>query len=339
MTSLRSLAITLFALILALPATPLFAADDDTLIIYSGRSDKFVKPILQQFTKQTGIKTLLHSAESTSLINKMRLEGKRTKADLFLSNDAGNLQIGSDLGLFAPISEKIMSNVDKNMRAPDNTWLGLSARARVLVISTERHDADFVKSVFDLADPRLKNRLAITYSSNESFIAGATVYMQSHGKKAVLNWLKGMKKNIGNEAFNKHSKIVAAVASGKKSVGLVNHYYIYRHLDKHPDAAIRIVMPDQGADDMGVAWNVAGIAINRHSNKKAKAEKLLAFLISEQGQKMFANSNREYPVLNGVAAAAVIPAVGSYKVADIPMHELGRQRNATIDLIEEVGMP
>jgi iron(III) transport system substrate-binding protein len=119
----------------------------------------------------------------------------------------------------------------------------------------------------------------------------------------------------------------------------VNHYYIYRHLDKHPEAPIRILLPDQGDKGMGVAWNVAGIAVSKYSKKSAAVEKLLAFLVSEKGQNMFARVNREYPVRPGVAASPEVPAAGSYKVADVPMAQLGKDRKQTIDLLEAVGMP
>lgn len=311
----------------------------DPLVIYSGRKDQFVKPVVEAFEKQSGIKVLLHSGSSTSLLNKLKLEGERTDADLYISNDAGNLQKGSELKLFAAVPESIASIIPANYRAPDNTWLGLSARARVLVVNTEQRDTDFVQSVFDLADPRLKGKLAITHSGNESYIAGVTVYMLKAGEEKTRAWLKGMKENVDGSVFNKHSKIVSAVANGKKSIGLVNHYYIYRHLDKHPKAPIKIVLPDQGKDGMGVAWNVAGVAISRHSKRASDAEKFLAFLVSEKGQELFAKANREYPTRPGVKAAKEVPPLDSYKVADVPMVMLGERRNATLDLIEQVGMP
>ena len=309
----------------------------DELVVYSGRKDKFIKPVIEKFTAETGIKVVLHSAKSTALLNKLRIEGKRTAADLFISNDAGNLQTGSRLGLFQPVSSDTASLIPANLRAEDNSWLGLSARARVLVVNKHAKDVDFVKSVFDLADPRLQGRLAITHSSNESFIAGVTVYMLSEGKDKTTEWLKAMKKNAGNKLFAKHSKIVKAVAQGKKDIGLVNHYYIYRHLAKNPDAPLRILLPDQG--DMGVAWNVAGIAISKHTQNKAAAEKLISFLVSAEGQAEFAGANREYPAREGVAAAAEVPAAGSYRVANVPMTALGEHRIETLDLLDAVGMP
>lgn len=332
------ISILIVALISLFPLS--FVLSDEGLVVYSGRSDKFVKPVIAEFTKQTGIKVTLHSGESTALLNKLRIEGKRSAADVFLSNDAGNLQRGSDWGLFKPLSTDLTAPVKSNYKAVDNTWLGLSARARVLVVNSKGPLADNPpSSVFDLADPKLKGRLGITNSTNGSYIAGVTVYMQKAGKDKTREWLKGMKANVDGEVFNKHSKIVKAVASGKKQVGLVNHYYIYRHLEKHPDAPIKIVLPDQGKNDIGIAWNVAGVAISKHSSKAKQAEKLVAYLISEAGQKLFAEANREYPTREGVPAHADVPPAGSYKVADVPMYILGRERTSTIDLIEQVGMP
>jgi len=310
-----------------------------SLVVYSGRKDKFIKPAVAEFTKETGIKVLLHSGSSTSLLNKLKLEGENTSADLYISNDAGNLEKGKVMNLFAPVSAELVKAIPQNLRAEDNSWIGLSARARVLVVSTKDKSVGFVKSVFDLADPRLKGKLGITHSGNESYIAGVTVYMESVGKKKTREWLAGMKENVDGKVFNKHSKIVKAVAKGKRSVGLVNHYYIYRHLAKYPNAAIRIVLPDQGDKGMGVAWNVAGIAMTKHTQNKSAAERFIGFLISKKGQSLFTKVNREYPTRAGVAAAAEIPKAGSYKVAPVAMSVLGQQRNATLDLIESVGMP
>ena len=314
-------------------------AQAESLIIYSGRKDKFIKPVVAEFTKKTGIEVLLHSGSSTSLLNKLKLEGTNSKADLFISNDAGNLEKGKEMKLFLPVSKYITDAIPQKLRASDNSWIGLSARARVLVKNTNDKSVDFVSSVFDLADPRLKGKLGITHSGNESYIAGVTVYMESVGKEKTSKWLAGMKANVDGKVFNKHSKIVKAVAQGKRSVGLVNHYYIYRHLKKHPNAPIKIVLPDQGKNNMGVAWNVAGIAMSKQTKNIQNAERFIAFVTSEKGQALFAKVNSEYPVREGVVAAAEVPKAGSYKVAPVAMPVLGQKRNATLDLIEAVGMP
>jgi len=309
----------------------------EELVVFSGRKDKFIKPVAKEFTRQTGIKVLLHTADSTALLNKLKLEGERTDADLYISNDAGSLQNGSELGLFQPLPSTLSQKIPENYRASDGSWLGLSARARVLVVNTKSDIAGQIHSVFDLADSKLKNRIAITHSANGSFIAGVTVYMLKKGNDLTLDWMKGLNENAGRNVYNKHSKIVKAVASGKADVGLVNHYYIYRHLAEHPDAPIEILMPDQG-EGMGVAWNVAGVALSKHSKKTDSALKFVEFLVSEKGQQMFSEVNKEYPTLPDVKTAAEIPALNTMKVSDVPMAKLGQNRNATIDLIEKSGL-
>lgn len=325
-----------------LPVMLLFnvtAWSQESLVIYSGRHAKFMKPVMNAFTKKTGIKVRLFSSKSTALINRLSLEGTKTKADLFISNDAGSLQIGSDKGLFTSVNKKIAQLINQKYRAKDNSWVGLTARARVLVINTKHSEKlRFVRSVFDLADPRLLGKIAITHSANGSFIAGITVYQKAVGDEKVLAFLKGIKTNSAGKVYNKHSKIVSDVAKGKKIIGLVNHYYIYRYLDKHPKANLAIRFPDQEKKGMGVAWNVTGIAISKYSKKKKLAQQLVAFLLSSEGQQQFASVNLEYPVRVGVPAAKVIPPVNSYKVSNVPMLEIGKSRNKTLSIIEKIGL-
>jgi len=337
MFGLKRLFILILAIILPFSGQLVFAGEQ--LVVYSGRSDRFVLPVVEAFTEKTGIKVILHNAESTALLNKLTLEGKRTEADLFLSNDAGNLQVGADKGLFLALPDELAANIPAQYRAPDNAWIGLSSRMRVLVVNTESGNVDSINSVFDLADPALKGRLAITSSANGSYVAGTTVYLLAAGEEKTKQWLEGMKANVDGKVFNKHSAVVKAVAKGKADVGLVNHYYIYRHLAEHPNSPIKIILPDQGDDGMGVAENVAGVAISQYSKKIDAAKKFVAFLVSEEGQKIFAEINREYPVRPGVATAAEVPIAGSFKVSDVAMYKLGAERNRTLDLIESIGMP
>lgn len=327
------------SLVAVLGLFPMLAAGADGLVVYSGRSDKFVKPVVDAFSAKTGIKVVLHAAESTALLNKLRLEGDKTPADVFISNDAGNLQMGSSMGLFKPLPKEIGDVIPENYRAADNSWIGLSARARVLVVNKNNAEAMAIKSIWEIADPKWKGKLGVTSATNESFIAGMTVYLLSWGEAKTKQWLGGIKENAEGRVFSKHSAIVTDVAAGKLAVGLVNHYYIFRHLADHPDAPVAILLPDQGEDAMGVAWNVAGAAVTKHAARAEQAQKLMEFFVSVEGQRMFAEANSEYPTREGVPAATAVPAAGSYRVAPVPMAELGKQRNATVDLVESVGMP
>jgi len=313
---------------------------DGELVIYSGRSDKFVKPVVAAFSQKTGIQVLLHAGKPTPLLHRLENEGAQTPADLFISNDAGSLQKGSAAGLFASIDEEFANRVPANFRAADNTWLGLSARARVLVGNTQRKgEWGFVRSVMNLEDPRLRGKIAITTSSKESFIAGATVYAEVLGYPRITHWARGLKTNAAGEAYAKHGRIVSDVAAGNKAIGLVNHYYVFRHLAKQPEAPIELIMPDQGKGKMGVAWNVAGVAVSKHSQKSTSVAAFIDFVTSVEGQKLFAELNQEYPVRDDVALAPGVPARASIDIANVSMQLLGEKRAATVDALNAAELP
>lgn len=311
----------------------------EELLVYSGRKAKFVKPLIEEFTRQTGINVKLISGNSSMLLSRLSLEDKKTEVDLYISNDAGNLQRGSVFGLFRRLPDNISNTIPAEHRSSENDWIGLSGRLRVLVVNNESPYAGKIDSVFDLAKPEMKGRIGITKGSNESFIGGVTSYMGFAGKQKTRKWLKGLSTNAGKKVFKKHSKIVKAVADGKKEVGLVNHYYAYRHLKKHPDAPFKIVIPDQNSGtNAGAAWNLSGIAISKFTNQPEAAEKLVAFLSSKEGQKVFAEVNQEYPTRADVPAASHVTPYKNFRIASTSIEELGAQRERTIWDIQRNGI-
>ncbi len=318
---------------------PAAMAGDDPLVVYSGRSDVFVRPVMARFTEKTGIEVVVHAGSATELVNKLRLEGPRTDADLFLSNDAGSLQLGASHDLFLTLPGDLLADIPANYHDEAGQWTGLSARARVLVVNTEAQDLPEIGSVFDLAREDMRGRIAVTNSANESFVAGVTIYLEAAGEQATRAWLEGLRRNAGGSAYARHRQVVNDVAAGRRDVGLVNHYYVARHLDDNPDAPLRMIIPDQGEGQMGVAWNVAGVAVSRHSSRPEAAMKLVAFLVSAEGQEIFAGANHEYPVRPGVPVAGGLPPADEMHVADVPMSLLGSRRARAVDLIEAVGMP
>ena len=324
----------------AAPAGPSQAPDaEGDLVVYSGRHERMVQPLIERFTETTGIKVTLLSGKSAALLRKLELEAGRGEADVFLSNDISVLALGGDRALFRPLPAAVAESVEPDYRGPNDTWVGLSGRLRVLVVNTAAIDAARVNSIWQLADPIWDNQLAITSASNGSFIGGVTAYLAASGETRVREWLNGLKSRANGEAYAKHSAIVRDVAAGAKQIGLVNHYYVFRHLDSEPDAPIRLVYPDQSDGAMGAAWNAAGGAISAMCKRCRKAEAFMAFLTSNEGQRLFADVNHEYPLSRDVPAGPELPPRSSIKLLDVPLVELGRQRNQAIALIEQVGLP
>ena len=129
-----------------------------------------------------------------------------------------------------------------------------------------------------------------------------------------------------------------AVARGEVAVGLVNHYYINRHLAKNPKAPIAQLLPDQGKQGMGIVLNAAGVGITAQTKHLAQAKALVEFLISEKGQQMFSSVNKEYPLNANVDATSELKPLKSFQVASVPLSRLAELRDPTMTVIEHVGL-
>ena len=329
--------VTLASLLIAWGGSPTNAAD--SLTIYSGRAERLIKPVLDTFQKKTGISIRLLTSGTTELLNRLQVEGKRTPADVFITNEAGTLERARELRLLRPLNIKeVERTIPSAFRAPDNSWVGLSGRIWVLVYNTSLVDPDKLDSLLDVANSKWKGKLAIPTAGNEYLQAGVSVIRAAKGEKAAEAFLRGIKDNAGNFVFGKNRQIVDAVAKGKVALGIVNHYYIYRHLDKHPDAPIALLLTDQGPDGMGTIMNAAGMGVMAHSAHLPEATKLVQFLVSQTGQKMFAELNKEYPLYSAVESNSSLPPRNSFRVAEVPLARLAELREPTMTLIERVGL-
>ena len=311
----------------------------DSLTVYSGRAERLIKPVLDTFQDKTGISIQMLTSGSTELLNRLQAEGKGTPADVFITNEAGTLERARELHLLRPVQIKEVERaIPSPFRAPDNSWIGLSGRIWVIVYNTSLVKPSELTSLLDLAKPQWKGKLAIPTGANEYLQAGISVIRATKGEPAAETLLKGIKNNAGNFVFGKNRQIVDAVAKGKVALGIVNHYYIFRHLEKDPKAPIALLLTDQGPDGMGTIMNAAGIGVTAHTSHLPEAKRLIQFLVSQAGQKMFAELNKEYPLHTAVQADPSLPPRDSFRVAEVPLARLAELREPTMTLIERVGL-
>ena len=327
------------ALILAVPVLPSPLSAADKLTIYSGRSERLIKPVLDEFTKKSGIHVELLSSGTTELVNRLKAEGDRTVADVFITNDAGSLELARTAGVLRPLNmREIDRAIPSQFRAPDNAWVGLSGRFWIIVYNTSMVKPNQLGSLLDLADPKWKDKIAIPNSGSEYLQAGVSVIRATHGDAKTKQFLQGLKDNAGSQVYQKSSQIVDAVAKGQVALGIVNHYYIYRHLAKQPKAPIMAFMPDQQDGGMGAIMNVAGIGVVKSTKHLDSAKLLVEFLVAQAGQKLFADLNKEYPLHLDVKADPALVERKSFRAAQVPLTKLAELREPTLLLIEQVGL-
>lgn len=327
------------ACLIALCTHALSVQAADKLTVYSGRAERLIKPVLDDFTAKTSIQVDLLSSGTTELVNRLKAEGDRTPADLFLTNDAGSLEQARGAGVLRPLN---MREVDRaippQFRAPDNAWVGLSGRFWIIVYNKTLVTPDQLKSLLDLADPKWKGKLAIPNAGSEYLQAGVSVIRASYGDAKTKDFLLGLKENAGDQVYQKSSQIVEAVAKGQASLGIVNHYYVYRHLAAQPTAPIAAFMPDQQDGGMGAIMNVAGVGIVKSTKHLDSAKLLVEFLVAQAGQKLFADLDKEYPLHPEVKADPALVERKSFRAAQVPLTKLAELREPTLTLIEQVGL-
>lgn len=329
----------LFILIALLLCVPPYSFSGDSLVVYSGRAERLIKPVLDAFQAESGITVQMLTADSTALVNRLKLEGSRSPADIFITNDAGTLERARELHLLQPANVPgIESVIPQPFRASDNSWIGLSGRIWVVVYNTNMVKPEDISSILELAQPKWKGKIAIPSAGSVYLQTGVSVIREVKGDPATKKFLRGIKDNAGTSVYAKNRQIVAAVARGEVAAGLVNHYYINRHLAKHPDAPIAQLLPDQNDTGIGIVLNAAGAGITAHAKHLKQAKALVEFLISSKGQQMFSSINKEYPLNTQVDAAPELYPLKSIQVASVPLSRLAELRDPTMTVIEHVGL-
>lgn len=306
------------------------------LTVYSGRSEVQVKPVLEAFTRATGIKVSVRYGASAELAAQIVEEGPRTRADLFWAQDAGALGAVDARGLLAPIPPEAAERVDRRFRAPDDNWVGLSGRARVVVYDPrDVPAAELPTTVFALTDPKWRGRIGIA-PTNGSFQAFVTAMLIQVGEPTTRQWLQGIKANQPR-IFPSNDLIVRAVNDGQIDLGLVNHYYLFQlAAEIGPDKTVARNHYTSGSDP-GALVNVAGIGILASTEKRAEAARLVDFLLSAEAQRIFAQQNFEYPLVDGVDRAPGVPPLAPDQGPAINLGDLSNL-DRTLDLLRQVGL-
>lgn len=305
-----------------------------SITVYSGRAEKLVAPIFERFTKQTGIRVTARYGDSGELGAQIITEGAAGRADVFFSQDAGALGAVSDAGLLERLPTSATDRVPARFRATDDTWVGTSARSRVLVYDPAQI-ADPPTSIDALLTPEFAGRIgfAPTNASWQSFVTALRVLRGEDGARV---WLEDFAA-LDPKPYENNKAILNAVNAGEIPLGLINHYYLFEKIANEGADKVTAKLQFMSGGDPGGLVNVAGIGILERSEHRADAEKLLAFLLSDEGQRYFADETFEYPVVESVPAAADVPALDSLAAPTIDLADL-RSLKQTQELLADVGL-
>lgn len=297
---MRILRSTRTALLLVVPVAALAACsgdDGDALRVYSGRHYG-IEAAFEQFEDETGIDVEFLTGNDSELRERIAAEGEDTKADVYITVDAGNLAAAAEQGLFRPIESSVLTSaIPAQLSDPEGRWFGLTQRARTIVYSPERVSADEVPTTYEeLAEPQWDGRLCLRDSSNvyqQSLVASL---IAAHGEDEAQRIVEGWAANA--EILSNDVLILESIADGVCDVGLTNHYYLARILDENPDFPVALAWANQ--DDRGVHVNVSGGGVTANATRPEEGQQFLEWLATD-GQEVLVGGNFEYPANPDVA--------------------------------------
>ncbi len=276
------------------------ATDGGKLVIYSGRSDSLVQPIIDQFAEATGIEVEVRYGSTSEMAGVLLEEGENSPADIFYAQDPGGLGAVQNAGLFGELPAAIIAKVPERFAAGDGSWVGISGRARTVVYNTNVFTdptTELPQDLLGFTDPMWNGRIGWA-PTNGSFQAMVTALRTVWGEDQTREWLQGIQAN-NPTVYSSNTPIVEGVANGEVDVGFVNHYYLYRFLSEQGEsfAARNYFLPSGGP---GSLIMVSGAGVLANGDNSENAEKFIEFLLSVPGQSYFASQTFEYPVVEGV---------------------------------------
>lgn len=310
--------------------------NDQVVTIYSSRNEQLIKPLLDKYTEETGVKIELVTDKTGPLMARLQAEGKNTPADMLLTVDAGNLWQAAEQGLLQPVSSTVLeTNVPAKYRDPKGQWTGLSLRARTIFYDPSKVEASQLSTYADLADPKWKGKLCLRTSKkvyNQSLVASM---MEHLGTEKTEEVIRGWVDNLATDVFSDDTSMLEAIAAGQCEVGIANSYYYGRILDEKPDFPVKIFWANQ--DTTGTHVNVSGAGVVANSDNADGALKVMEWLSSDEAQGLYASADKEFPVKEGIDKSELLKSWGEFTQDNINVQKFGALQTQAIQMMDKAG--
>ena len=309
--------------------------------LYSYRQEFLIKPLLDAFTRQTGIAVNVVYAK-TGMLERLKAEGRNSPADAVLTADFGSLIDLVEAELAQPVrSPALEANIPAQYRDPTGLWFGLTTRARVIYAHKTRVKAGEIANYEDLVAPRFKGRICTRSGKHVYNIALLASIIATKGAEWAEEWARGVKANLARRPQGNDRAQVKAIHQGECDVALGNSYYMGNMAtnDKEPEqkewaAAVTIVFPNQKG--RGTHVNVSGALVTKSAKNRDNAVALLTFLSQPFAQKIYASQNFEYPVKAGVPLHPLVASWGTFKADTVNLAEVARYRSTASRIMDRV---
>src|SRR5262245_32676564 len=318
------------------------ALADGTVNIYSYRQPDIIKPVLDAFTAETGIKTEVLFLDK-GLEDRILAEGQNSPADVILTVDISRLTNARAKGVTQALHATTRNaNRASESRAPEGHWFAVTKRAPVLYASKERVK-DTSISYADRADPKWKGKICMRSGQHDYNLGLFSAAIAHWGVEKTEQWMKGLKANLAHKPDGGDRPQAKAIFAGECDIALGNTYYVglMRTNEKDPEEkiwgnAINVIFPT--FENGGTHVNISGAALAKYAPHRDNAVKLIQFLSSHKAQQTYAAQTFEYPVEPGLEPSEVVKAFGALNADTLSLAEIAKNRKAASEMVDRVGL-
>lgn len=308
------------------------------LVIYTARAESLFKPVIEAFNAAyPSVKVTALTGSNGELAAKLLEERANPQADLLINSDTLTMESLAAQGLFAPNDSPAVMAVPESYRAENGSWVALTLRPRVIMYNTDLvAPEEAPTTLMGLTDPQWQGQIGAADSRNGAMVAQLVAMRHLQGEEVMSAFVQGLVAN-NTQWFGGHTDVRKAVGAGELKLGLVNHYYY--HLSKAEGAPVGVVYPDQGEGETGLIVNSTNVGVVQGSKHPDLARLFIDFMLSPEGQKVYADQNFEYPVTPGVETAEGVPALSNFQLADVTLKTMWDELEPTQQDAQSAGLP
>jgi iron(III) transport system substrate-binding protein len=327
---LRTLAACALGMVLS---TATQAADKVELTLYNGQHKEIGEAIAQAYEAKTGIHVNVRKGSSNQLASQVMEEGQRSPADVIYTEESPPLNNLGEQGFLAKIDPSTLDMLPPDYVAKDGSWMGVTARVRVVAYNPKLIDEkDLPETVMDFAEPQWQGKVGFVPTSG-AFQEQAVAIIKLHGREAAEEWLTGLR--AFGKTYTNNMVALKAVENGEIATVLVNNYYWFALQREKGQLDSKLHYFSNG--DAGGLITISSAAVLKSSKHPREAQALLAYMASEEGQRVITQTTAEYPLHKGMVSDRGLKPFDELQAPAITPADIGNAEDA-LDLERDVGL-
>lgn len=315
---------------------------DKVVNIYSFREAKLIAPLIDKFSKSTGIKVNVVSGKADKLMQRLIKDGDRSFADLVLTTNVARLEKAKQLGLLqAAQSTYLNQHIPNELKDPQGYWFGISLRARAIFYAKDRVSAGDIDRYLDLTDEKWKGRVCSRKGSHIYNRAMIASFVHHYGEKWTADWVKGLVANLAMRPNGGDRDQLRNIKKGSCDIALANSYYFgmmsqsSKQQDRQVYKDVGVLWPEQS--QYGTHVNISGAGITSAAKNKENALAFIEFLLTEEAQAVYSEINHEWPIRADIEVGELLGSWGQFESDKKAIRSLYKYLPAADKIIAESG--